>query len=138
MSTLLHSQPLGDGRKYDFDLDTAPQWMVRDAVRTLLLPGAGVVIDDAVQLVAELVANACQHGSSPRRCRLLVLADPPRLRVEVDDSHPGVPVARTPDRTGGRGIILVNCLATDWGCVRGSDIKTVWAELALVPAARSH
>ncbi len=55
------------------------------------------------------------------------------MRIEVDDTGPGAPRLRAPDDTSGRGMILVDRLATTWTCTRHLDHKTVWAELALQP-----
>jgi hypothetical protein len=38
---------------------------------------------------------------------------------------------RTPDRSGGRGLVLVDRLASSWGVQHHADHKTVWAEVAL-------
>ncbi|GAB2644637.1 ATP-binding protein [Nocardia goodfellowii] len=115
----------------EFDLETTAQWQIRDAVRTLLAPDTGVLVEDAVLVVDEMVANALEHGSAPWRCRLTVRADPARLRVEVDDSGPGEPRLRTPDVDGGRGLLVIDRLASSWGVSRYVRFKTVWAELPL-------
>ncbi len=113
------------------ELDSTPTSSVRDLVREVLLGRFGVVVEDAVLVVDELVTNALRHGEAPRRCRLVVLRHRDRLRVEVDDASRREPVIRTPDLTGGRGMILVDGLASRWGVDHHEDHKTVWAELVL-------
>lgn len=57
---------------------------------------------DAVQLVVtELTANALRHTDGWWRLRLS--AEPDVFSVELDDSSPVFPEARTPDFTGGGG-----------------------------------
>ncbi len=113
------------------DLESVPTRSVRQLVRGLLADHTGVTVEDAVLVVDELVSNACRHGRAPRLCRLLLIDHGGRLRVEVDDSSPDEPRIRTRDRTGGRGLILVDRLASRWGTDHYEDHKTVWAELLL-------
>ncbi|MET9589503.1 ATP-binding protein [Streptomyces sp. NPDC006516] len=91
---------------------------------------------DAVTLVvAEFAANAVLHGRVPGRdFALLLRPDDERgfLTVEVSDTHPVRPALVTPtaDAEHGRGLVLVDALATRWGVRdRVGPGKTVWAEL---------
>jgi anti-sigma regulatory factor (Ser/Thr protein kinase) len=80
-------------------------------------------------LVSELATNAVVHARTPMRVSVLHHGE--RLRVEVRDDDPRPPQPRQPDpmAPGGRGIMLVDMLATSWG-VNGNDRgKTVWFEL---------
>ena len=99
------------------------------------------LLDDALVLVSELVSNALQHGQP--RIVLRLRSDPPGIGVAVQDAGPELPQAATqprdPAATRGRGLLIVNALATDWG-VRPSDPppgKTVWFEL-VPPDANSR
>lgn len=56
---------------------------------------------------------------------------PGTLRIEVDDTGAGEPQLRTPDSTGGRGLILIDRLAAAWAHTRHHGHKTVWTEVAL-------
>lgn len=112
------------------DLDTATVRSVRELVRHLLGDRHGVLVEDAVLVAEELVSNAYRHGAPPRTCRLS-LADQDRLRVEVGDAEAAHPRIRTPDTSGGRGLVLVDRLSTAWGVLPGQDQKTVWADLDL-------
>jgi hypothetical protein len=53
------------------------------------------------------------------------------LRIEVDDESTHQPRIRTPDMSGGRGLVLVDRLASAWGVQNYAHHKTVWAELVL-------
>lgn len=85
---------------------------------------------DAVELlVSELVTNAVVHASSRPRVTLLVQAD--RVRVEVTDDDPALPARREPDadRPGGRGLLLLDRLASAWGAEPAEPGKVVWFEV---------
>jgi hypothetical protein len=54
------------------------------------------------------------------------------VRVEVDDESPEFPVLAQPDDASalhGRGLVLVDALASDWGTRPNERGKTVWFEL---------
>ncbi|KAF2776810.1 ATP-binding protein [Streptomyces sp. OM5714] len=95
--------------------------------------------DTVVLVVAELAANAVLHGRFPGRgFALSLFHDEGRgvVRIEVTDTHPARPTQRTPgaDEDGGRGLLLVDALAADWGVRdRLGPGKTVWAECPTVP-----
>lgn len=91
---------------------------------------------DAVTLiVAELANNAAQHGRvTGRDFRLgLCTVGEATVRVEVTDTRSEqLPVVLAPasDSTTGRGLVLVDGLATRWDVLPrvGAPGKTVWAE----------
>lgn len=90
-------------------------------------------------ITGELCANAVQHGHVPGRdfrVRLTVTADV--LRIEVTDTRTerrpagtSRPTTPPPGSETGRGLLLVEHLATRWGVTprAGAPGKTVWAEL---------
>lgn len=96
--------------------------------------------DTVALLVAELCANAVLHGSVPGRDVALRLAYDPAtilVRIEVSDSHPGLPARAVQEAEagaeadGGRGLALVEALAVQWGVSgRSGPGKTVWADVA--------
>jgi anti-sigma regulatory factor (Ser/Thr protein kinase) len=84
---------------------------------------------DAVALcVSELVTNALDHAPPPYELR--VGRGCGRLRVEVADASARPPVLRalSPTARRGRGIFLVERIATEWGVESTNAGKTVWAE----------
>lgn len=120
-------------------LDGTPTKTIRDRIRAAFPGRYGVIVDDAILVADELVTNALRHGQAPRSFRLAVLHHGRRLRIEVEDASPQQPKIRTPDHTGGRGLILVDQLASQWGVDYHDDYKTVWAELALdTPGSGGH
>jgi anti-sigma regulatory factor (Ser/Thr protein kinase) len=92
-------------------------------------------VDTLVLLCSELVTNAVLHAAAPSELRLRVRAG--RVRLEVHDPSPAVPVPRAQDlgATNGRGMVLVDALADSWGVEVGDGLpdqgKTVWVEMAL-------
>ncbi|MFN2524029.1 MAG: SpoIIE family protein phosphatase [Mycobacteriales bacterium] len=95
------------------------------------------LVDEALLLVTELVTNAIVHAGT--ELELLVSTDGPTLRVEVSDRSPGaIPVVRdqpSETREGGRGIFLLDALATEWGTRHFGSGKSVWFQLG--PSARA-
>jgi len=103
--------------------------------------------DATAHLVAELAANAVQHGhvrGRDFRLRLTVTAGHTlrgdrTLRIEVTDARvdrlpptPGDHELALHDAESGRGLLLVEALADRWGCDTPDAIaKTVWAEVSL-------
>ena len=92
---------------------------------------AGVDGDDAELLVTELVTNALRHGGPG--VDLWVRRLPSGgLRLEVVDGRGGsTPEVQRPDddAEGGRGMVIVQALASRWGAERLSAGKQVWCEL---------
>lgn len=113
----------------DCDLDQTSTGTLRQLVRRLLNGRTDVRADDALLVADELASNAIRHGETPRHCRLWLLDHGRGLRIEVADSGPGQPRIITPDNDGGRGLRLVDRLASRWGVRRHAASKTVWAEM---------
>jgi anti-sigma regulatory factor (Ser/Thr protein kinase) len=83
-------------------------------------------------VVSELVTNVVQHGG--RRLRLQFRRHGDVLRVEVtDDAVAGLPPPGA--EAHGRGLEIVDTLATDWGVEPVDDGKTVWCELSCAAPA---
>lgn len=88
-------------------------------------------LDEALLVASELVTNAVR-ATGLVAVQLRVAG--PSLYVEVWDNMPGVPEVKCleADAEGGRGLHLVEALATRWGvCHPQSGGKVVWAELSL-------
>ena len=83
-------------------------------------------------VTSELVTNAVKHTTEACELHAWYREEPPSLRVEVCDSSqhlPTVPPRAAPDSPGGRGLLLVDALATAWGTERRSTGKVVWFEM---------
>ncbi|TQL19269.1 ATP-binding protein [Streptomyces sp. SLBN-134] len=81
-------------------------------------------------LTSELVTNALVH--TDYEAVLTATVGPRGLRVEVRDfvAHEPRPRARsTEEGTNGRGLVLVDSLADEWGVRRHRVGKSVWFEL---------
>lgn len=81
-------------------------------------------------LLSELVTNALVHTDDG--AVVAVSVAPQRLRVEVRDFVPDMPVSHVPDAddgTHGRGLVLVESLADSWGINSHPLGKVVWFEL---------
>ena len=72
--------------------------------------------DTVLLLTSELVTNAVRHAATPFWVDVEI--DGPQATVSVTDddgSHLPVPGKPTPDSTNGRGLRIVDQLATQWG-----------------------
>jgi DNA-binding NarL/FixJ family response regulator len=105
--------------------------LVRGALASSLASSADdELLDSATLLVSELVTNAVVHAGS--EVDVVVRIDGSCLRVEVSDTSDVAPrmQAPTPDETSGRGLPLVEALASRWGvAARPAGGKSVWFEL---------
>ncbi len=84
----------------------------------------------ATLLVSELVANAVLHtGESP--IEVLVRVTGERARVEVHDGSPVLPMRKNYSTMSGtgRGLMLVEQMAAEWGAEPTTTGKMVWFEL---------
>ena len=84
----------------------------------------------ALVLTSELVTNAVLHAGTKVDVRIELDVD--RMRVEVADGDPRLPAPldHTPGDLGGRGLFLVEQLASEWGSDPCEDGKVVWFTLA--------
>ena len=80
-------------------------------------------------LTSELVTNAVVHART--RVDVKVEVDTDHMRVEVADSDPRLPrpTDHRPDALGGRGLFLVQELASAWGTLTCPGGKVVWFTL---------
>jgi anti-sigma regulatory factor (Ser/Thr protein kinase) len=90
------------------------------------------LVDRTILLASELVTNAVVHARTDLRLRLELRGD--WLHLAVRDGSPRLlrVVASDPHAPGGRGLWLVEQLATAWGINRHPDGgKVVWCTLKL-------
>ncbi|MFI5800606.1 ATP-binding protein [Streptomyces sp. NPDC051677] len=131
MPTLVHRFVLAGGER---EVSLARRKVV-DKVRKW-----GVPLDDetadAIRLIAsELITNAVVHGEGP--VAVALYHRPGRLVIDVLDDNPAAPqtsCAQTEDESG-RGLALVELLASRCGWVPTDRGKSVWAEIELPMAA---
>lgn len=108
---------------------------------------AGAAATDAVLLTSELVSNAVLHARGTLAVSLAVAEG--TLEIGVSDPDPRPPVPRLPSmpvpgrpgpdiavagadldaREGGRGLLLLDKLADEWGVATLSGGKQVWFRL---------
>ncbi len=103
----------------------------RRFVRETLEPRAvpTEVIDSAELVATELVTNSVMHARS--EVIMTVDCSSHLVRLRVDDHSSVRPVVRNaaPDSVTGRGLFIVEQLASRWGVELHRDGKTVWVEL---------
>lgn len=85
----------------------------------------------ALLILSELVSNAVMHGAQP--IQVVVSGEAGKLRIDVTDGDTHVPRPRlhfgNGDRSGGRGLHIVNALSEQWGTTIHEHGKSVWAEV---------
>ena len=84
-------------------------------------------LSDVVELLAsEVVTNAVLHAGTELHVR--VFSANGGVRIEVSDGAGGAPTRRnySPEAATGRGMGLVEALASDWGTTARGAGKTVW------------
>ena len=88
------------------------------------------LVDDAVLLASELVANAVAHATHGS-IRLALSRPGQVIRCEVSNHGLAAPVAsRVPSTAlSGRGLSLVDALASRWGSAGVDGCTVVWFEL---------
>ncbi|MGW1956102.1 SpoIIE family protein phosphatase [Streptomyces sp. NPDC001920] len=101
------------------------------AVETLTAWGCAHKAEDVRLLVSEVLTNAVQHAEGPVVLHLRRTAT--ELAVEVSDLSPHLPQPRLADQDeeSGRGLILVDTLADNWGVRPDERGKTTWFALRL-------
>lgn len=92
--------------------------------------GQTALADTAVLMASELVTNALRHAPGPD-IGFRVFLRGGELVIEVRDGSPNRPVLRNAslDDETGRGLLLVNAMASAWGT--SPDGATTWCTLPL-------
>ena len=110
-----------------------PAAPLRQRARTALIALQGVRdetwLDDVLVAISELVQNVSQHTRGGGKLRVTLETD--AVLIEVADGDPTAPAVQRPcaDRPGGRGLLLIDLMAVNWGVVRRPAGKVVWARL---------
>jgi anti-sigma regulatory factor (Ser/Thr protein kinase) len=117
---VLPADATAPGRARAFLRSAAQEWGVDDDL-----------VQDAAMVLTELVANAVDHARTASTLALGLTHD--GLCLAVRDTCPG-PVPRPapidPTAARGRGLQMVDALATAWGVTLHPGGKTVWAVLS--------
>ncbi|TDC74093.1 ATP-binding protein [Streptomyces hainanensis] len=114
-------------------VDTAK--LARDhVVRLLDHTGHGALADNAQLLTSEIVTNVFSHTDVPF-VTVETVIDARRVLVATYDESERHPMARRADdaasaNENGRGLLLVELLAADWGVAASPLGKRVWFELS--------
>lgn len=108
--------------------------VAREFVRRLLRRSRHRSLEDAALLcVTELVANVTRHTTSST-CVITLIDHPDDLQIEVADEMPEMPTVApaAPEAEQGRGLVIVDKLAREWGVRRvPDDGKCIWLRLAI-------
>jgi anti-sigma regulatory factor (Ser/Thr protein kinase) len=95
------------------------------------------VARDIALVTSELATNAVRHAATPFEVVLDFSGG--HVRVEVRDGSPAVPGSGEPDHGAtGRGLAVVDRLASSWGIEVTERGKVVWAQLRLEVLARDR
>ena len=97
-----------------------------------------VLAATAELLISEVATNAVRHAATPFEVTIWVA--PTRLRAEVVDSSATLPVLRSAGSSDerGRGLRIVDTLASAWGVEPRGQQKAVWFELWFVSDGRAR
>jgi anti-sigma regulatory factor (Ser/Thr protein kinase) len=121
---------------------TAPG-VVRGHVRAVAREwGLAHLAEIAELLASEIATNAVQASQQARTTahlaivpviRLWITSDGVSITIHVWDACDDMPVRQDagPDEIGGRGLLLVETLAKDWGAYRVAHGKVVWVLISL-------
>jgi GAF domain-containing protein len=96
------------------------------------------LLDETLLLVTELVTNAVVHAGTEIELQMETADDGVRVEV-VDRSPASSPVLRpipSETREGGRGVFLLDALASEWGTRHFGGGKSVWFSLGVADRSR--
>jgi anti-sigma regulatory factor (Ser/Thr protein kinase) len=115
---------------FHLELDAKPL-AAREARRFVTEHLADFVEDGALTLLtSELVTNGILHARTHLRLGVMTGDDHVLVTCSDDDTR-GTPIVPPQDdsRPSGRGLMLVDALASQWGVHRTDEGKTVWFTL---------
>lgn len=109
--------------------------LARSIVRQRVTNGLRIAADDPFTIdtmlaTSELVSNALEHAHG--RCTMRVTLSCHAVRVEVADLDASAHLTAAmppPEAQNGRGLAIVETIATRWGTERSPQGKTVWFEI---------
>jgi anti-sigma regulatory factor (Ser/Thr protein kinase) len=101
----------------------------RAALRSILPQDDDVLATDAELVASELVTNVVRHTDGRGLLRAWRVEGGVRIEVVDDDDRLPFVEAPAPTEPGGRGLLLVDRVATQWGVEPQPVGKRVWAEV---------
>ncbi len=139
---------IGDGERgelvvrHEINHDALAVARARRVLIELLRDWDDLTAADVLLATNELVTNVVRHTENGGELRVWDPGPGTPLRVEVEDADPTIPaVAAQPLGEGGRGLGIVQAVASGWGVDPLPAGKVVWAEFgrtALVDDATPH
>ena len=93
--------------------------------------GLEAAVDDATLLVSELVTAAVLHVRSPVDVVVRKVRTAVRVEVLEDGQRSAPPFDLDLDTSVGRGMSLVEAVATRWGIDQTCSGQTIWFEIGL-------
>jgi PAS domain S-box-containing protein len=128
----VHSERFGQGERIDVGSDAGAIPAARHRAADAVRPHVHADVLDALELVvSELASNALLHGAAPVVLRVAPAGEGGGARVEVHDGSRTLPVRprRGSDGLTGRGLALIDAVASAWGVDATPEGKAVWVEL---------
>ncbi|WP_416984603.1 ATP-binding protein [Streptomyces sp. T028] len=133
-SPCLYTPPIPTQYRMTLTVGTHSAGHIRRITRRFLQDWDLEPLTDPVELATtELIANVYRHVPD-RRCKLLLLKQPPGIRVEVTDAYGQLlPTPAEsypePESESGRGLFLLDAMVDKWGVTPApGGGKTVWFE----------
>jgi anti-sigma regulatory factor (Ser/Thr protein kinase) len=99
--------------------------------RTLTEWGQPGHVDNAYLLVSEILTNAVHHARTAIGLRVYHTTREIVAEITDDSTHPPRRLLPQPDDENGRGLMLVEAVASDWGSRTAETGKAVWFTLAI-------
>ncbi|HTI26505.1 MAG TPA: ATP-binding protein [Kutzneria sp.] len=135
---MTETQAASNGEVWKLDLDHTrlpPLVEVRRWCGRVLVHLSEAHLSDVLLAAVEMLTNAYDHGGGARQVRLSHARRPCSVRIEVDDhtaERPRVVGSGRADQKRGRGVILLDRLADDWGTrdLPEGGGKCVWAVIS--------
>lgn len=114
---------------WDLPMDSTAAAIARQYVRDAASTTNDII--DAELVASELVTNAWAHGRGTGAITITITVADDLMRLEVCSDSDGVPhqVASSDESPVGRGLLLIEKLAIDWGHVRRGSTLCVWADV---------
>ena len=144
----LEPTPQAAGEARHFVADTCRQWGIDDVIDEGTLAVSELVTNAVLHARTHIDVELCVMGGAMTMCvidrdprppvirpvRLDLLADldaagpdlAPSVTSDVDDRHLTTYVGSSGSIAGGRGLLIVDALADEWGVAERADGKEVW------------